>query len=594
MKKLTRREFLIASTTTTAAALLAACAPKSAPAEPTQAPESTKAPEPTKAVAAEATQAPTTAPTAAPTAVPEAAGCQMDWSPTFPPVPKKYSPPVQISMPFRTGPFDTGELPTDNPRYNEVKENLGVEFIPFSLQGDKIELAIAAGELPDAFSVGGTLLAGLIQDNALVDIKSIWESTASDLVKTKRLYPDGDNWVPVMQDGKVWGIPIASGPAHHVENIGWIRQDWLDQVGLSMPQTLDDLEQAMKAFIDDGLAKFGITANKNLVTWYQSLDPIFGAYGVMPKVWKEAGDGTLIYSGIEPGVKDALAKLNAWYQDGLLDPDFYTYGEGDAASAVGAGRIGAFFGPHWSIGALIVDAEKQNPGANFVVMPYPKGPEGKFGRKSQGLLESAVVFKKDTDPQKIEASINVLNWQTEIHVNFDKYQQYGESLWTNDYVFEEGYAWEWDENCELKAGAKSGQGEWFTAGWGWWFPYGCYPDYKLDLDKTIVSWYDADPATLNKAQRFMISNPNGKRNMEAYMFVATETEGAYVDRWLGVATEQMVRLMPELQKLEDEYYIKIIIGEKPLDAFEEFVETWKQSGGDAVAADINAWFKTRK
>ena len=43
-----------------------------------------------------------------------------------------------------------------------------------------------------------------------------------------------------------------------------------------------------------------------------------------------------------------------------------------------------------------------------------------------------------------------------------------------------------------------------------------------------------------------------------------------------------------LKKKEDEIFLKIIIGEAPLSAFDTFVEEWKAEGGDEITAEVQA------
>ncbi|MDG0791806.1 hypothetical protein OMP38_13755 [Cohnella ginsengisoli] len=42
-----------------------------------------------------------------------------------------------------------------------------------------------------------------------------------------------------------------------------------------------------------------------------------------------------------------------------------------------------------------------------------------------------------------------------------------------------------------------------------------------------------------------------------------------------------------LKKLEDETFLKIIMGVAPVDEFDTFVKKWKQQGGDEITAEVN-------
>ncbi|MCS7222695.1 MAG: extracellular solute-binding protein [Anaerolineae bacterium] len=579
-RKLNRREFLRISAASAGALALAACAPQAAP----------SAPAPTTPLAA-----PTEA-TATPAASPvPAQRCQMDWNPTFPPPFKVYDPPVEVSVIWNPGlTFPEGMSWNNNPMYNRVVEYTGIKFTIHweaygELRDQKLAADLAAGTLPDAFHAAGLFFEELIDNDAIEDIKEIWEATASPLTKEKKMYPDYKWWKPVLRNGKLYGIPFTWGPAYNVDNLCFIRQDWLDQLGLKAPETVEEWGTVAKAFRDAGLCQFGISACKRLVTWFQSLDPVFGAFGVMPTCWVKAEDGTLKYDSISPAVKDALAVIRQWYEEGLIDPDFYTYNEGDAAGHIAASKVGIFTAPWWHGGAQ-VKLEQENPGMKLALIPYPKGPQGKQGRRASAEVQSQVVFKKGLDPIKIEACINNLNWHIEMHVNWQKYQQYGE--WRNSHAFVEGLEWVWDENCELKDGpvVMPMTYTWMdTIDFG--FPYMVYPTYQVEPFRDIQEWMKEDPAKLNKAQRFLIKNPIVLREAEYYTKVFDTLNVQIINEFFGNPTDAMQKLLPDLNTLESEVFTNIVIGNEPLDRFDSFVEEWWEKGGEQVTADVNAWYK---
>jgi len=52
------------------------------------------------------------------------------------------------------------------------------------------------------------------------------------------------------------------------------------------------------------------------------------------------------------------------------------------------------------------------------------------------------------------------------------------------------------------------------------------------------------------------------------------------------STDSMADLKPNLDKLEEEMYFGIIMGERPVDYFDEFVAQWKAQGGDTLIAEV--------
>jgi putative aldouronate transport system substrate-binding protein len=49
-----------------------------------------------------------------------------------------------------------------------------------------------------------------------------------------------------------------------------------------------------------------------------------------------------------------------------------------------------------------------------------------------------------------------------------------------------------------------------------------------------------------------------------------------------------------LQKLENEFFVRIIYGNGSIDEFDDFVKEWKSVGGDAITKEVNDWYSARK
>jgi putative aldouronate transport system substrate-binding protein len=51
-------------------------------------------------------------------------------------------------------------------------------------------------------------------------------------------------------------------------------------------------------------------------------------------------------------------------------------------------------------------------------------------------------------------------------------------------------------------------------------------------------------------------------------------------------TEAMLKKGANLEKLENETFLKIITGTSPLEEFDKFVKTWKSIGGDEITKEV--------
>lgn len=56
-------------------------------------------------------------------------------------------------------------------------------------------------------------------------------------------------------------------------------------------------------------------------------------------------------------------------------------------------------------------------------------------------------------------------------------------------------------------------------------------------------------------------------------------------------TETMTNKWANLQKLEDEMFVQIVMGEKPIEYFDEFVTQWYALGGQTITDEVNAEMK---
>lgn len=99
-----------------------------------------------------------------------------------------------------------------------------------------------------------------------------------------------------------------------------IRQDWLDNLGLEAPTTIDEFEEVIRAFTEDdpdgngekdtyGFTYEGDTIYNN--GWCADPVTIFSVYTGknLPGQWQEDEDGKLVYGSLDEGNKKALERL---------------------------------------------------------------------------------------------------------------------------------------------------------------------------------------------------------------------------------------------------------------------------------------------
>ena len=230
----------------------------------------------------------------------------------------------------------SGDTYENNAYTRYLLEKLNVQNVDILQQeetqySNSIKMIISKGNLPDVMIVNSYEdLEYLVEQDLIADLTSAYEQCASD--KIKDIYNSyGPSIIDnVTFDGKIYALPetnISDGP-----NMFWVRQDWLDALGIDEPKTLDDVENIVQAFItkDPGgngegetlglMVDPAITGESGYSSEYL-LDLVFACYDAYPKQWIEK-DGNVIYGSVDSNVKAALSRIQSMYKNKTIDPDF--------------------------------------------------------------------------------------------------------------------------------------------------------------------------------------------------------------------------------------------------------------------------------
>ena len=237
-----------------------------------------------------------------------------------------------------------------NVQNKDAFEGLGVT------QYEQLEtMAIQEGELPDIMLVTSKeMLDLLVQQDMIEDLSDVYETCTSDRIK--EMYGSyGENKLDmVTYDGKLMAFPeteVYTGP-----NLLWMRKDWIDALGLSEPQTMEQAMEIIQTFAKENPGNspegnVGLAFAPSLIGQSDScfsLDPLFDYFHAYPGKWLEAEDGTMINGSVAPQMKKALAYLHEQYAAGVLDHGFMLRTKTNMAELLATQRCGAFFGWWWA------------------------------------------------------------------------------------------------------------------------------------------------------------------------------------------------------------------------------------------------------
>lgn len=186
----------------------------------------------------------------------------------------------------------------------------------------------AAGELPDVLfkaSLTSEELIRYTESGQLIDLKPLLEENAPHLWA---LLTENPEWMEAitLPNGKIGALPALHSAS--TQDVLWINQTWLKNLGLDMPTDMESLKQVLIAFRD----KDPNQNNKKdeiplgfLGPW--ELKFLSSAFGVVANDYNIylADDGTVHFWPDEDSFFELAAWLKELYAEGLLDPDgFYT------------------------------------------------------------------------------------------------------------------------------------------------------------------------------------------------------------------------------------------------------------------------------
>lgn len=194
------------------------------------------------------------------------------------------------------------------------------EWVPNASYADKFNITLASGKLPSIIYVPDVKASGFV---SAAKSGAFWE-----LGPYLKDYPNlgGANEVILKNssiDGKNYGL--YRGRVLGRNGMAF-RKDWLDQVGLQTPETIDDFYNMLKAFKEkdpDGNGKddtYGMVLVKWTGGWASGFDTIKLWFGA-PNKWGVV-DGQLVPEHEYEEYLEALRFMKQLYDEKLINSDF--------------------------------------------------------------------------------------------------------------------------------------------------------------------------------------------------------------------------------------------------------------------------------
>lgn len=178
-------------------------------------------------------------------------------------------------------------------------------------------------------------------------------------------------------DGHIYALPrIEEMGLVEYPNLFFINKNWLDQLGLEVPKTINELEYVLTQFKENDMNGNGDTTDEIPLSfkfqgWQGNQADLYSAFGMpMNTDHKIVIDDEVVFTAMTDEFKEATAFYHEWIKNGLIDKEIFTQDEFTFLSK-GKGKdqiLGAFY--WWELETVVSNPE------DYVIVPPLVGPNG--------------------------------------------------------------------------------------------------------------------------------------------------------------------------------------------------------------------------
>ncbi|WP_214628162.1 extracellular solute-binding protein [Paenibacillus agaridevorans] len=437
--------------------------------------------------------------------------------------------------------------------YKKKKEWTGVDVYFIHPEHDySFQLLLTSHDLPDIIEAGWITLPGgpekYLSDGKIIRLNEYLDQYAPNFSKLLNEHPEYRKLIST-DDGSIYAFPFLRGDPFLQTFRGLaIRKDWLDNLSMNIPETIDEWHAVLKAFKEQDPNRNGKADEIPLSIRWEDLG-FLSAWGIKRDFYQV--DGEVKYGLIEPEFRQYIATLKLWYDEGLIDPEFMVTDNRLRAVKLTADTLGSQYS--YTIGRENESMKGIHPTFEMIAAPNPvlnKGDKPLIGQQDPMYTGygAAITTSADDIP-------GLVRW-----MDFN----YGEE---GGLLFNFGI-----------------EGESYTMMDG-------YPTFKqtiwedaAELDRYILSssygpfvqdkrWMEQKADRLKNGRNSLETWMNADNNRHLPPLSPNEKERSELDT-----------IMSDINLYAAEALNKFILGVEPLDHYDQFLITLKQMGIERAIA----------
>lgn len=432
-----------------------------------------------------------------------------------------------------------------------IEEKSGVKFdlivVPLDTWDEKLNALIASGEPMDIINIvqDAGNWSKYMEKNAIQPFGDLIERFAPNLLKAA----DDSAWLCcTAADGSVCALPRQEFFTRGFAPV--IRQDWLDEMGLGSPSTLEELEAIFAKTVETDLNGNGVHDEIAYLPGYDSFITTFRPYylGFYGDRYL-AEDGAVLPWYMHPNCYAMLAKAQEWYKKGYIYPEYLTTTWEQITDIAAAGRILMFSGWYNDTVRPSGAIKEADPASDvsWSAVTNLSGAPGSGAWPANPTNQAASVLSATA--REPEAALRLINWVLEDRDN-----------WMLCNYGIEGEHWQWVR-----------EGETFRLLEGALNKYNGLYFYALN------EWYSSDCPTEYVEQGDYVNEQLVKLRHEINALDVVEEFDYYVP--YSTAGTEVEMLVNDADTLIQEATAKVTYGEYGEEDWKQVVETCWQTDG---------------
>lgn len=411
--------------------------------------------------------------------------------------------------------------------------------------------------MPEAFYPGG--IEALVEDEICIDLTPYFDTCLPDYYAKAYSANEDYRALSTSDSGKVVTVWALSEEFTYGTVI---RQDLLDQVGMDVPATYDELDAVLHAFRNE----LGLTAPTVMTSnWANNFEFLSGGMGAAAYsstgeiAWQINADTKKVEPTIaSQGYKDYITMLSGWWADGLIgDVSLTTVADPTPLNqAIYSGQVGFWCGKRDSFNTT---ADELAP-EGFDAIPIPDitktGTETIPYDRGGATKSNTGGLAVTTQCAYPEEAMKVLNW-----------------FWTDEGVTaanfgEEGYSFTYDENGDPQFTDVITNNPNYSAfqAMNIYLVFPDFPSYypAQGIAMTFVCQKEVDSQTIWPSNR--------SSELKYYGTLTVDESQRYAEVVSDIAT------------LISETVSGFVVGDTPMSQWDSFVETLENMGLPEITA----------